>query len=207
MSEQEEQKVKIRFKFRSGEEFEAEGSPAFIEQQRGEFLRLIGKARKSAVSAEQAQAEKEIFSPLPEIPAAEISRPLTRPAGTPKEPDFIPALPNRRIWEEITRLDDQGTLYLKKKSRGVAADTAALLLIAAAKTLLGMENGFSALSLAKALAKSGYSGGRLDRILTAELRQGTIKASGSKRSRAYLLTDEGFAKAFVQAEKLTEEWR
>ena len=43
MSQETEQKVKIRFKFRSGEEFEAEGNPDFIERQRAQFLYLIGK--------------------------------------------------------------------------------------------------------------------------------------------------------------------
>ncbi len=205
MSGQEEQKVKIRFKFRSGEEFEAEGSPSFIERQRGEFLKLIGKTRKSDFN-EAGQADLRILT-HPAKDTAQTDRISVPVQAAPKSPELLPALPNRRVWEEITRIDEQGTLYLKKKSRSLPPDTAALLLTAAAKILLGAENGFSALALAKALAKSGYAGGRLDRILAAELRQGTIKAFGSKRSRAYLLSDEGFARAFVHAGKLAEEWR
>ena len=34
MTDDLQNKVKIRFKFRSGEEFEAEGNPDFIEKQR-----------------------------------------------------------------------------------------------------------------------------------------------------------------------------
>ena len=44
-------------------------------------------------------------------------------------------------------------------------------------------------------------------MLGPDLRQGTLRAEGSKRSRAYLLSDEGFARAYVLAGKLAEEWR
>ena len=46
-----EKKAKIRFKFRTGEEFEAEGNPDFIEKQRTEFLLLINKYSSAAKPA------------------------------------------------------------------------------------------------------------------------------------------------------------
>ena len=54
MSQETEQKVKIRFKFRSGEEFEAEGNPDFIERQRAQFLYLIGKQPQDAARKENS---------------------------------------------------------------------------------------------------------------------------------------------------------
>ena len=43
MAENEQNKVKIRLKLRSGEEFEAEGSPDFIEKQAEELQKEISE--------------------------------------------------------------------------------------------------------------------------------------------------------------------
>lgn len=245
MSDTNEKKVKIRFKFRSGEEFEAEGSPDFIESQRAQFLQLIGKEGRSAsttrpsVSRPPTRAfsaqSAEPTSPLPAAnfppltgPAAAFPRMQPASAPFPSQADADPQDPQQlllqpaalrtkprtamqpsdeaqRLWEGIVKVDD-GHVYLRRKSRLITPETAALLLLAAAKVLL-QENSYSALALAKSLAKSGYGGGRLDRLLGPDLRQGTLRAEGSKRSRAYLLSDEGFARAYVLAGKLAEEWR
>ena len=245
MSDTNEKKVKIRFKFRSGEEFEAEGSPDFIESQRAQFLQLIGKEGRSAsttrpsVSRPPTRAfsaqSAEPTSPLPAAnfppltgPAAAFPRMQPASAPFPSQADAGPQDPQQlllqpaalrtkprtamqpsdeaqRLWEGIVKVDD-GHVYLRRKSRLITPETAALLLLAAAKVLL-QENSYSALALAKSLAKSGYGGGRLDRLLGPDLRQGTLRAEGSKRSRAYLLSDEGFARAYVLAGKLAEEWR
>lgn len=243
MSDTNEKKVKIRFKFRSGEEFEAEGSPDFIESQRAQFLQLIGKEGRSASTTRPSvsRSPTRAFSapaaePSP-LPAANFP-PLTGPAASfprmqpvsapfPSQADTAPQDPQQlllqpaalrakphpathpsdeaqRLWECIVKVDD-GHVYLRRKSRLITPETAALLLLAAAKVIL-QENSYSALALAKSLAKSGYGGGRLDRLLGPDLRQGTLRAEGSKRSRAYLLSDEGFARAYVLAGKLAEEW-
>jgi hypothetical protein len=109
------------------------------------------------------------------------------------------------LWEQIIRTDDK-LVFLRRKSRQLSPDTAALVLLAAAKVLLGASDGYSALLLSKALKKSGYGGERLDRVLAGEMRQGTIRSDGTKRSRLYLLSDEGFARAYVLATKLADEW-
>ena len=109
-----------------------------------------------------------------------------------------------RLWEEIVRVDDR-LVYLRRKSRQLSPETAALVLIAAAKVLLRATEGYSALLLSKALKKSGYGGERLDRVLAGEMRQGTVRSDGTKRSRLYLLSDEGFAHAYVLADKLAKE--
>lgn len=240
MPESTEEKVKIRFKFRSGEEFEAEGSPSFIEKQRADFLHLIGKGENSswhkspvhlpASTTEQVQTESAPLTPAMAAntqtgatnatPGAQHHSPRTISAGNspqnapgrntgalPAAPQTAPGQVNIdiRLWEEITR-PEENFFVLRKKSRLLESDTAALLLIAAAKVLGSHPNGISALNLTKALRKSGYGGGRMDRILASEIKLGTIKASGSKRSRLYLLSDEGFARAYVMAGKLASEW-
>ena len=234
MAENDLNKVKIRLKLRSGEEFEAEGSPDFIEKQRAEFLQLIGKQGKNisgtdwvAAPAPRAYPRKPGLKPAePQNVVQPLTQPQTEPNPYPATgitppgvaaaehirptPPFPTATnsaekANTALWEQIIRVDD-GLVILRRKSRLLSAETAALLLIASAKVLLNEQNGYSALSLSKSLAKSGYGGGRLDRVLTAEMRQGTIQASGSKRSRAYLLSNEGFARAYVLANKIAGEW-
>lgn len=232
MSQETEQKVKIRFKFRSGEEFEAEGNPDFIERQRAQFLYLIGKqpqdtARKenSLKSSESYYKQPASFA-TPALPAETLT--ATTSATAPQAPAFLrrtrpqdtdsaghasnPApistgtVQETRLWEELVKTEEN-LVILRRKNRLLTAETAALVLIAAAKVLLGAQNGYSALHLSKSLSKSGYGGERLDRTLGGEIRRGTVKSEGSKRSRVYLLSDEGFAKAFVLAEKLAGEWR
>ena len=246
MADNNEKNVKIRFKFRSGEEFEAEGSPEFIESQRAQFLQLIGKEGRAATtprssatrpqtrpfSAQEARSTTPSAADFPPLEsAATAAFPRMQPASAPfpaqtdtaapSDPEQLllqpaalrskshtaaqPSAEAQRLWEFIVKVDD-GHVYLRRKSRLITPETAALLLLAAAKVLL-QENSYSALALAKSLAKSGYGGGRLDRLLGPDLRQGTLRAEGSKRSRAYLLSDEGFARAYVLAGKLAEEWR
>lgn len=232
MSQETEQKVKIRFKFRSGEEFEAEGNPDFIERQRAQFLYLIGKQPQDAARKENSLKSSESYYKqpasfaTPALPAEALT--ATTSATAPQAPAFLrrtrpqdtdsaalPANPapistravqETRLWEELVKTEEN-LVILRRKNRLLTAETAALVLIAAAKVLLGAQNGYSALHLSKSLFKSGYGGERLDRTLGGEIRRGTVKSEGSKRSRVYLLSDEGFAKAFVLAEKLAGEWR
>ncbi len=232
MTENQQNKVKIRLKLRSGEEFEAEGSPDFIEKQRAEFLQLIGKPAKSSGtdwaesgtgtsrSYRRPQPRQQTSMPAPfsqqeHYPNQQSSYPA--PAITSSgfaaaeqiRPQTAPSISRETapsaLWEQITKIDD-GLVVLRRKSRLLSPETAAILLIAAAKELLKESDGYSALALSKSLAKSGYGGGRLDRVLAGEMRQGSVKAAGSKRSRAYLLSDEGFARAFVLAGKIAGEW-
>lgn len=229
MEQDTEQKVKIRFKFRSGEEFEAEGTPGFIERQRDQFLRLIGKPQdKPSRKDKPSNGHLPLFPPQLPLPvpgsltAGPETLPSFQPDTAPEEPAFlrrnrqdfsslyptsntsgspVPTGSDIRLWEDIVKTEDK-LVILRRKNRLLTAETAALVLIAAAKILLGAQNGYRALHLSKALAKSGYGGERLDRILAGEIRMGTVKSFGSKRSRLYILSDEGFAKAYVLAGKL-----
>lgn len=312
MADELQNKVKIRFKFRSGEEFEAEGNLDFIEKQRADFLQLIGKdgvrggrrgtspgafrpagigpfagerpdgnqpatsglsARQPADAAAYASSQSantytpagqagenlpdtgnyrtasstdiptvyppspspvcDIAAPNADEPAFYRRTPPTHPAAAPirsydgksaaprLNTEIPAASPNnarfrshapsigqseKQLWEQIIRSDDK-LVSLRRKSRQLSPDTAALVLLAAAKVLLGAADGYSALLLSKSLKKSGYGGERLDRVLAGQMRQRFISSDGTKRSRLYLLSDEGFARAYVLATKLAAEWR
>ena len=173
MNTPEESRLKIRFRLPNGEEFEAEGSQQFIESQRNYFLTLIGKNAEPLLT----------------------SRSTVVSAGTPQSSHN-----ELHLWEHLLKEDGE-TLILRHKSK--LPDTQlALLLVAGARVLLNKE-AYSALELAKSLKASGITGGRLDRMLAAELQAGRLIAQGSKRGRTYQLSDEGFARAFVLAEKLS----
>ena len=223
-------KVKIRFKFKSGEEFEAEGNPDFIARQRADFLQLIGKeiapadvparsisARPAAASASHQTATApapEIYTPLGDLSLSSeiwskkggISQGISAAEARQQrqsQPRTVGHPADTRLWEQIVRSEDRH-VYLRRKSRLLTPASAALLLIAAAKVLLDATEGYSALALSKSLKKSGYGG---ERVLAAEMRQGTILSDGTKRSRVYLLSNEGFTRAYVLAGKLAAEWQ
>ena len=106
------------------------------------------------------------------------------------------------LWEQLLKEDDS-TLVLRRKAKLTPQETAALL-IAGARVLL-KKRSYPALELARSLKECGIAG-RLDRLLASEIQAGRMVGEGSKRSRTYRLTDEGFTKAFVLAEKLLKEY-
>jgi hypothetical protein len=95
-----------------------------------------------------------------------------------------------------------GLIMLKNKHLGVKAGEAALLLLAAERQIKGNLE-VSAISLSKAVKASGYAPERLDRTLTKALKEGLVKASGTKRNRAYHITDKGLETAWLQARKIS----
>ena len=107
------------------------------------------------------------------------------------------------IWEQIGEFKS-GLVFLKRKSQELGAPEAALIIMAAAKMLAKLPD-CSALQLSKSLKKSGYFQGRLDRIITSELKNGFVASAGTKRSRAYSITQKGLARAFTLAQKLASQ--
>ena len=236
MTDESEKNLKIRFRFPGGEEFEAEGSREFIEQQRNYFLALIGKGATAPVSAMPAPRKRPTYPLTDEVRSAPIQpRPVpsakptqaftehqtTQP--TPISPlsaippamrssNTTPNMPQNRgnaeitapvrLWEQLLKEDGE-IVVLRRKMRLSAAEAASLL-VAGARVLLKKPT-YSALNLSQSMRKSGFDEGRLDRILTPEIRNGHLESEGAKRSRTYRLTNEGFAKAFVLAEKLAQE--
>ena len=221
MVEENKQNLKIRFRFAGGEEFEAEGSAEFIEEQRQQFLALIGKKASSIpankpikrttypLTSPQATQSETLTTPQEPF-ATELA--LPRPAysqepliaTSPRIPAVLADKPHNtaRAWEIL--LKEEGDLVILRKKMRLSPQEAALLLVAGARALLQKPQ-FSALLLAQAMRKSGFGEGRLDRILAGEMKNGYLISSGSKRSRSYQATNEGFARAFVLAERLAGE--
>lgn len=184
-----ENNLKIRFRLPNGEEFEAEGSQSFIEQQRNYFLTLIGK--------------KGNLSVLPEAPIVAgqpfIADTVHTPITTQKQSDELSPI---RLWERILR--EEGNVVAFRKRHKLSLQEAVLLILAGARVLLHKQS-CSALEVSRALKLSNISiNGRLDRLLAGEIQQGYLSSEGAKRSRVYSLTDRGVARAFVLAEKLTD---
>lgn len=225
--------LKIRFRFPGGEEFEAEGSREFIEQQRNYFLALIGKNMSGPASAIPAPRKRTTYpltgGPKPTasqtVPASPLFSPTAIHQTTPNAPTPLPPLSSVppalrgetalqadmpladipqpvRLWEQL--LKEEGDIVVLRRKMRLSAAEAASLLVAGARVLLKKPN-YPALHLSQSMRKSGFDEGRLDRILAPEIRNGHLASDGSKRSRTYRLTNEGFAKAFVLAEKLAKE--
>lgn len=188
----EDNKSKVRIRFQNGAEFEAEGSQAFIEQQRNYFLTLIGQPSKAPTKADLPSViTNDLSSSQPEVP-------FTQNGGI-----NTPNPRNSFIWERLMR-EDGKYVYFRKKLKTTPAQSAELLL-AGARILLN-KNRLSALELAYCLKASNISlPTRLDRVLGGEIQQGYLICEGIKRSRTYQLTESGFAHIFVLAEKLVGE--
>ena len=177
MNSGENNTLKIRLRLPNGEEFEAQGPREFIERERNNFLALVGLAK-----------------PAVAVPV---------PAVTPTPVSCVTA-PHTELylWEKLLK-EDGDTLFLRRKAKLTAQEVAALLL-AGARVLL-QKPAYPALELARSLKACGIAGGRLDRLLAGEIQAGRLVGEGTKRSRTYKLTDEGFARAFVLAEKLLKQ--
>ncbi len=185
MNSGENNTLKIRFRLPNGEEFEAEGPREFIEAQRNYFLALIGQGKAAA----QALSQSAAFP---------ISQPQTTPLNTPAT--TAPAQHTELyFWEKLLKEDGE-TLLLRHKAKLSPQETA-LILLAGARVLL-KKPAYPALELARSLKACGVETGRLDRLLAGEVQAGRLVGEGSKRSRTYKLTAEGFARSFVLAEKL-----
>lgn len=209
-----EKNQKIRFKFANGEEFEAEGSPDFVEKQRDYFLALVKKEPLSSFARPVADPSARtipqedtsvsgtltprMYATAPGSYASEIQNPAPTTPFPTNTTDDKPIFSPARVWEQL--LTQEGdNLYLRRKFH-LSADDAALILLAGGKELL-QKDGCSALWLSRALAKSGFETGRLDRLLAPAQKLSFLLCQGAKRSRLYMLTPAGLAHAFVLAEK------
>ena len=179
MNNTQETALKIRFRLSSGEEFEAEGPREFIDTERAKFLALINQPH--AVSQQQ---------------------PALTPVTQPQAETTHSGHSELYFWEKLLK-EDGATLVLRRKTKWTAQETA-LVLLAGARVLL-KQPAYPALELARSLTACGVTEGRLDRLLASEIQAGRIVGEGIKRSRTYQLTHEGFARAFVLAEKLLKE--
>ena len=157
---------KLRIKYPSGAEFEAQGPAEFILSEKDGFINRLN------------------------APEAGQSAPAARRPEAGSGPD----------WEALADTKN-GLTTLKNKHLGVKAGDAALLILAAERQLKGSQE-ISALTLSKAVKASGYAPERLDRVLVKAIKEGLILASGTKRNRAYQITDKGLEIAWLKAAKL-----
>jgi hypothetical protein len=139
--------------------------------------------------AEFIQTEKEGFLVrLSQAPAA--GEPQKHHEDASQEP----------LWSALAETRN-GLLILKNKHQNLKAGEAALLLLAAERQLNKLAS-VGAIALAKAIRASGYAPERVDRLLAKANREGLVKASGTKRNRAYQITDKGLERAWLEARKL-----
>lgn len=262
-------KIKLRFKLKSGEEFEAEGSLQIVLKQKEDFLRLIAnKYRPSYESADEPkpfpwyqneaaptgeEAPHQTFvaaagaggppqTPNPHIyddgetqtatpanaplqtqnPFAIKARPLRMKEGgitvNPPQPSraednlakspfalssLSPAFKtaDKTLWDKIAYCDGDD-IIIRRKSKTLKPSGAALIILACAKLMKNVQE-LTSLELSKCMKLSGYlkNNERLDRALSAEIKQAAITYDGTKRNRTYRLTHSGMAKAYATAER------
>ena len=93
-------------------------------------------------------------------------------------------------------------MQLKIKSPEISAAETALILLAANESINQKER-TSALTLSKAMKISGFEPDRLDRLLSKEIKEERVTASGTKRNRTYRITHKGFERAYKAINKTT----
>ena len=205
---QENEILKLRFKLKTGEEFEAQGDSAFISAQKEAFLNLV-KAPKAANSASIYSNKQE--SSAPEIKATPQSTQHSSSYFQSKQSSISAQkqsvqTPSGEVWDKVSYFDGDN-IIIRRKSKLVKPQIAALIVLSAAKILIAKE-ALSALELSKSLKLSGYlkPGQRLDRLLEPEIRESHLSYEGSKRNRLYRISATGQAKAYLWAEKLLQEF-
>ena len=196
---QENEILKLRFKLKTGEEFEAQGDLDFISAQKEAFLNLVKVPKTLTGNFNNSKQEM-----IPQAPKLLTRPPYLRNINlTIKNP--IPT-PSSEVWDKIAYSDGEN-IIIRRKSKLIKPQIAALIILGANKALNAQDT-LSALELAKSLKLSGYlkEGQRLDRLLEGEIKEGHLSYEGSKRNRLYRLNAIGQAKAYTWAEKLLQEF-
>ena len=201
---QENENLKLRFKLKTGEEFEAQGDLEFISAQKEAFLNLVKTPKQQTAANTTYQ---------PQIPTQQ-ERSLLKPAylrrqGTLTEQEESKQAiktPSGEVWDKVA-YSDGDNIIIRRKSKLIKPQIAALIILGSAKVLTAQDT-LSALELAKSLKLSGYlkAGQRLDRLIEGEIKEGFLSYEGSKRNRLYRISAAGQAKAYTWAEKLLQEY-
>ncbi len=205
---QENENLKLRFKLKTGEEFEAQGDLDFISKQKEAFLNLLKSPKNISSIINPAykmenQTEPQIRLPLKPSYLRKHEN-WTNEKITPQ--NDILKTPSGDVWDKVAYSDGEN-IILRRKSKLIKPQIAALIILGANKTLNAQDT-LSALTLAKSLKLSGYlkEGQRLDRLIEPEIKEGFLSYEGSKRNRLYRISASGQAKAYTWAEKLLKEY-
>ncbi len=131
--------------------------------------------------------KKEILSSILKHSILEPEEPLNREKSLERLIDFKENIPfiSKRILELDTKM--------------------AILIILSAYKLLLNKPEVSALELSKALKLSGYNPRRIDRETHTLIKDKSIEAKGTKRTRKYILLDQGLTKATVRIFNIEKE--
>ena len=172
-----EKDCRIRLRWPSGAEFEAEGPAEFVAQESKDFLLSLHDGSKVAGNSGSSASPTSATDRL---------------SGEPKI-----------VWDEIADIKGKALQLRAKLSADKGEREACLVLMACAQKRFN-EPKPTATQLAKWLRRSGYPVGRMDRALQDAVAQGEILASGSRRARRYELTSPGRLKALLLAEALTK---
>lgn len=195
---QENELLKLRFKLKTGEEFEAQGNLNFISTQKEAFLNLLKTPKVLQNSLSNYKTEES---------AQDTPKLLARPTYFRNiQPKTSFPTPSSEVWNKVAYSDGEN-IIIRRKSKLIKPQIAALIILGANK-IINAQSTLSALELAKSLKLSGYlkTGERLDRIITTEIKEGHLSFEGSKRNRLYRITATGQAKAYTWAEKLLQEF-
>jgi hypothetical protein len=168
--------LKIRIKTPSGAEFEAEGPAELILPEKEKFMENF-----SAKTPDKNSEE---------------------PPDTAGRRQWIDVTPNH--WKAATKQSGDGTYILRIKPYGLRAADAALIILAAENRLKSASE-TSAIQLSKSVKASGFSPERIDRLLLPFIKDGFVKASGTKRNRTYQITEKGLEKAGLQIYRTLKE--
>ena len=204
---QDNENLKLRFKLKTGEEFEAQGDLNFISAQKEAFLNLV-KITKTQNSSPYKTVEKPLQDSIyrPAYLRKQQEAHLQTSFTDRESPQNPLKTPSGEVWDKVS-YSDGDNIIIRRKSKLIKPQIAALIVLGAAKILTGQET-LSALELAKSLKLSGYlkPGQRLDRLLESEIKEGFLSYEGSKRNRLYRISAAGQAKAYNWAEKLLREY-
>lgn len=106
---------------------------------------------------------------------------------------------DRDISDTLSRIIDyrDNIPFIKLKIPELDPKMAMLIIILAYEKLLDIKN-VPALNIARSMRLSGYQPKRIDLLAVSLINDGSLLATGTKRTRHYTLTEKGKAKATVK---------
>lgn len=113
---------------------------------------------------------------------------------------------NKKLTEKPKKLEDslgkimdfkQNIPYIKLRLTDLDTKMAILIILTAFKKTQNI-NSVTAITLSKALRLSGYQPKRIDREIAPLIKDKTIIARGTKRTREYAITEKGLTKSAVK---------
>ena len=200
-------KIRIRIRIPSGAEFEAEGTEELVLSEKEKFIKKFANDYEAIKNTdleiigveEENQKKLNHQNSFGEIKVHEVEQ---KKFG---QPDLLFSVDKteggiepKNAWETITRKGKNQHLVIISKDKSINAAEAVLILLAAEQQLSGNFE-IPALILSGMLKSSGFQARRLDRLLQQYIDNGYIKYTGTKRGRAYSLSEKGFQKAALLA--------